>query len=86
MVLFSKMIQKGTDPFCIILVLLLLVGEVRVLDVFNVVTYRAGDGLVEVGVTTQEPGAEIVVHAQHIGAYQDLTVHSAAGTYADDGD
>ena len=80
------MIQKGTVPFCIILVLLLLVGKVRVLDVFNVVTYRAGDGLVEVGVTTQEPGAEIVVHAQHIGTYKHLTVHSAAGTYADDGD
>ena len=82
MVLFSKMIQKGTDPFCIILVLLLLVGEVRVLDVFNVVTYCAGDGLVEVGVTTQEPGAEIVVHAQHIGAYKNLTVNSVSCTDA----
>ena len=66
------------------LVLLFLVGEVTVLDVLYVAAYCVGDDLKEVGVAAQETGAELIVHAEHIGTNQHLTVAAATGTDTDD--
>lgn len=69
----------------IVLVLLLLVGEVAGLDIFDIGLYSLGDGGAQVGIPAEEPRREPFVDAQHVVHHEYLAVYTAARTDTDDG-
>ena len=62
-----------------------IVREVRRLYVCNVSAYGVGYDRVEVGVLAQELRLEALVHAEHVGIYEHLSVAFVASSDADGG-
>ena len=65
--------------FLSLLVLLLLVGEVAALHVFHVVAYGFGDNGEEVGIATEEAGAEAPQTKISQGFFQSFLGYNANG-------
>ena len=65
--------------------MLRLVGEVATLDIFDIVAYRFGYDGEEIGIAAKETGAEVVGHTQHVAHNEYLSVDTASGTDANDG-
>ena len=59
-------------------ILFRLVGEVTALDILHIVAYSLGDDGEEIGIATQETGAEVVGHAEHVAYHKYLSVDTAA--------
>ena len=68
------------------LILLFLVGEIGGFDILDVFRYRIGNYCAEVGIATQKTRRKALVDAKHIVHHKHLTVDTATGTDAYDGD
>ena len=65
--------------------MLLLIWKTPALDIAYITGYGSGYDGVEIGVTAQETGREILSYAQEVVDDKHLTVDTAAGTDAYDG-